>query len=299
MKRNQQRIMERQRLEEKGQIMLDGNTNDDERAGIHEQYAAAVGSSNLRVGNDSSIRTPGDLIAAAGMNKHRTGLALRRLLTEWDKSAIPHPPTPALIESIAATLEIEPDDCEEKGLVWDRQKRVYRKPREIAEETAARWYANELRLLALSLKRLPEVRDALVYLYGDSHVVSKVLEWWLSKPNCRDCGGRCERLIAGTNHLSGKPCKKCRGTGKEDPPHGQQGQYIANHIHGCLAASARDLREGGAAWKRSESSDADRDVTAGHEKRQQFDRHRSAEVTAKEREVIAEHFRMGKRKLTP
>jgi hypothetical protein len=86
------------------------NSGDDTNAkpGIEEQYLTSAGSSNLRVGNDSNIRTPGDMIAAAGMNRHRTGLAILRLRTEWDKSAKPVPMTPAQIEQLAAKLEIEP-----------------------------------------------------------------------------------------------------------------------------------------------------------------------------------------------
>jgi hypothetical protein len=81
--------------------MFGNDGNENEKPQVGEVYAAACGSSNLQVGNDSTIRTPGDIVAAAGMNKHRTGLALMRLRTEWDRSAKPKAMTAAQIEALA------------------------------------------------------------------------------------------------------------------------------------------------------------------------------------------------------
>jgi hypothetical protein len=270
----------------------------EERASTLEQYGCAVGSSNLRVGNDPTIRTPGDMIAAAGMNKHRTGLALRRLMTEWDKSAIPRQPTTEQVAQIEMTYVREPEGEEHAGLVWDRNKVAYRRPREMAQEEAARWYANELHLLAVSLRGLPAVRDALIYEFGDAHVVGKVLEWWLAKKKCKQCGGRKERLIAGTNHLSGKPCKPCRGTGEEDPPHGDEGQAIAAHIGACLSAAARDLREGGSRVIRTSGNSESREDAAQADRAYQHHRHSMPEMTPERRAEVTSQFQLGKRTLT-
>lgn len=245
-----------------------GNSRDEEKQKpcISEQYLGAVGSSNLRVGDDSSIRTQGDTIAAAGMNKHRLGLALRRLMSEWDRAAKPAAPTQQRIDEIAASLKVEPAEWEpgvpnpRAGLVEEFQGArgyTWRLPMVIAEETAARWYANELHLLMLGLRTLPAVRDALVAHDGDVHIVAKVLQWWLD-PRCPDCQGRRQRVIAGTGRMGSKNCGTCHGTGTSDVPHGWRGAKLLSHMKASLTAAARDLSEGTFKHQRSHRNEHDR-----------------------------------------
>lgn len=243
-----------------------GNSRDEEtKPCISEQYLGAVGSSNLRVGDDASIRTPGDLLAAAGMNKHRLGLALRRLMQEWDRAAKPAAPTQQRLEEIAASLKVEPATLDsgepnpDAGLVEEFRDGRYswRLPMVIAEETAARWYANELHLLMLGLRTLPAVRDALVAEEGDVHLVAQVLHWWLD-PRCPVCQGRRQRVIAGTGRTGSKKCGECHGTGARDMPHGWRGAKLIAHMKASLTAAARDLSEGTFKHQRSHRNEHDR-----------------------------------------
>jgi hypothetical protein len=248
---------------------------DDEKRGIEEQYATAVGSSNLRVGNDPTIRTSGDMIAAAGMNKHRMGLALRRLMTEWDRSAKAKPLTPAQVEVLARSLPTEPAAVkgpyvgpmphqprpnQHAGMVREEVdgKDRYRLPMEIAQEQADAWHAHERGLLFLSMKSLPAIRAALVFQVesrewadpGEGvHVVAAVLQWWLDR-TCPTCAGRKLKVIAGTGRTGSKACSTCKGTGESKVPHGWRGRRLVGYISECTTAAARELSEGNFAHHR-------------------------------------------------
>lgn len=175
-----------------------GNSRDEEtKPCISERYATAVGTSNMRVAEHGSAVA--DVVAAAGMNKHRTGLSLRRLLFEWDKSAKPKRLTDEQIEALAKAQKPEPAELrfavqmtEEQrseaiakhgldprnfvsvavveapnprvGLVkyQDGERTVYLRPSEAAERDADRWYSNDLAILLQSLPTLPSIRDALL-----------------------------------------------------------------------------------------------------------------------------------------
>lgn len=172
----------------------------EEKASIDEVYATSIGTSNLRVGDDHTIRTPGDLIAAAGMNRHRMGLALRRLLAEWDRSAKPAQKTPEEVQALAASLKTEgaefriavhmTDDQKRDAVAkygldvracgaWIAEARMpnpnagkvreerdgklrFRLPLAVAADMAQDWHRHELLLLLQGLKTLPSIRDALI-----------------------------------------------------------------------------------------------------------------------------------------
>lgn len=245
--------------------MFDSNDNE-ARPTIEESYSTAAGSSNLRVGNDSTLRTPGDLIAAAGMNKHRMGLALLRLRSEWAGSARPAPPTEAQIEALASTYRVETGtEHAGKVRVVGRAGQVhYRLPARQARHEAAAWYEQELLLLALNLKSLPWVRSALLaraQMGGwapDEHRVASVLLWWLD-PKCKECGGAKERVIPDSGgRTNGRPCRACRGTGVADVPHGKAGERIAGYIRGCITAARKELQDGMRRQRRTYKGQADR-----------------------------------------
>lgn len=221
--------------------MLSDITN--ARAGVQESYSSAVGTSNLRVTTDR--RTPADMILAAGMNRQRTGTALMRLLSEWDRASKPIPPTGAAIEALASTLDKEPS-----GLVAetvDGEVR-YRTPAAVAADRAAEWHLHELKLLMQGLKTLGTVRDALhFYLTAEGvedpgYVVAAVLQWWLS-PSCPVCHGVGERIVKGTNRTSGIACGTCRGKKERKVPHGMRGRKLLTYINECLKW-ARDGLQG-------------------------------------------------------
>lgn len=58
---------------------------DDRPPDVDELYISASHTSNLRV--EAERRGPGDVLIAAGWSKSRVGMALLRLMSEWDGSA--------------------------------------------------------------------------------------------------------------------------------------------------------------------------------------------------------------------
>jgi hypothetical protein len=238
---------------------------DETRPGVEELYLGSVLAPNLRVGNDSSLKTPGDMTAAAGMNRHRLGLALLRLQSEWSSAAAKlAPPTAKEIERLARTYTLEtaqPNAGKVRVVIPSRTPRrgedpascreriEYVLPLRLAKRERQAWHEHELGLLLMQLRSLPALRDAMLLKAErqgwncDAHVVAKVLLWWLG-PKCTVCGGNREGVIAGTGRTNGKPCRSCRGTGVQDPPHGRDGERLAGYIRGCLAAARNELREG-------------------------------------------------------
>jgi hypothetical protein len=247
--------------------MFGNDGNENEKPQVGEVYASACGSSNLQIGNDSTIRTPGDIVAAAGMNKHRAGLALMRLRTEWDRSAKPKAMTAAQVEALARTLKVEPSTSAHAGFVREESTAGvrFRLPLVIAHEQAAAWCEHEQRLLLQNLKTMPLIRDALTHwLVAEEgrHVVAQVLLWWLD-PKCAICGGSGLRVVAGTGGRSaGKLCGECKGkslvAGERRIPHGGVGRRLVSYINECVGHAQRELREGTSLWKRTPSGEAHR-----------------------------------------
>lgn len=58
-----------------------------EAPSVEEQYVSANNSSNLRV--EADRRSDADILIAAGMSQSRLGMALMRLHTEYDRTALP------------------------------------------------------------------------------------------------------------------------------------------------------------------------------------------------------------------
>jgi hypothetical protein len=222
-------------------------------ASIDEAYQSAVASSNLRVGNDHTLPTPGDMVAAAGMNKHRMGLALLRLQTEWAKSARPRPPTPDDIGRLSRTYKTETERPHAGKVKIELGDAVeYILPLRQAKRERWAWHEQEMQRAFGALRTLPWVRDGILArarLDGwgcDSRAVAEVLLWWLN-PKCETCEGHKEDVVAGTGRTNGKVCHACKGTGmanQGDPPLGRRGQLLARYIRGCLEAARSELREG-------------------------------------------------------
>lgn len=257
------------------------------RPTLDEQYEGAASSSNLRVWNDEAIRTPADLIVAAGMNKHRMGLALLRLHSEWSSSAKPLPPTKDAIATLARTYRVETDGPHrgKVKLTPPRGETVYVRPQVLASSTADAWYRHELGLLMMQLKSLPSVRTAIAARSrseewgADEHVIAAVLLWWMN-PKCTTCGGRKGDVVKLRGKEVGKVCTACKGTGLErqgDPPHGPRGKKVAGYISGCLNAARAELREGVYRRARTAAGAEDREDEAARQKRQ-----RDAEVAREE-----------------
>jgi hypothetical protein len=173
----------------------------DATGSIDEAYQGAVGSSNLRVGNDHTLPTPGDMVAAAGMNKHRTGLLLLRLRTEWGSAARPVKPSPEQITEHARKVPVEaptlriavkltadqiasaradhqleklkdvswvsvleiPNPHAGKVRVENHGKVEYQLPLKIARRERQAWYEQEIKLALMTMRTLPMLRDALLH----------------------------------------------------------------------------------------------------------------------------------------
>jgi hypothetical protein len=245
---------------------------------VEERYSTSVTASNLRIDTREGARGAGDMMIAAMMNPFRMGLALTRLASEWDRSAKPRPLSPAAVELLAKSIEVEPatiyvHDPEapdirirpnpNAGLVREfvGGEVRYRTPIVVANEQAQAWHAHELGLLFQRLKTLPTVRAGLVAEFrrraqgswhapqvypwervdAVPHIVAAVLEWWLHK-TCPACQGVKFKVVQGTRRTSNMACTKCKGSGELKIPHGHLGRRVVSYINACRAEAIGDLK---------------------------------------------------------
>lgn len=178
--------------------MLEGNTED--KPTLDENYQGACEAPSLRL--EEHRLSAVDMVAAAGMNRHRTGLTLLRLASEWGASAKPAPSTPEQIEALARSYTPEgptvrikvpmtseqieraitehgldrvkvkskswhawveaPNPHQGKVMVQRDGAVAYMLPLRRANEEARDWHRHELGLLLMGLKSLPAVRDAIL-----------------------------------------------------------------------------------------------------------------------------------------
>lgn len=195
-----------------------------ERAGIEERYESACGASTLKVTAERS--GPGDMLIAAGWSEHQTGMALLRLHSEWTGAAKPRRLGPEQVTKLA-------DENRDKHGKPDRRKAV-------AE--AARWYANELRLLALSLKTRPAVWAQLAPWAADKGIpenqVAAALFYWLD-PKCGHCDGHGLHKAKDAPALSAKQCRPCSGTGNKDMK--DVNQRVLSYISHCTSQARESI----------------------------------------------------------
>lgn len=296
--------------------------NDDEKKpSVTETYAAAIAGGNTKVGRDPGIRTSGDIVAAAGMSRYRMGLALNRLLSEWNAGATP--PTVAKSPDAKTLAKQAAVDRVDKGIIaseeeyggmrvaWKKDRRaaapVQKHEMEWAQAEARRlaaqctdWHFHENQLRFQRLKTLPEVRAGLLFWVqqkgweGAEHLVAAILRHFLA-PVCPSCRGSGLLMVPGTlGRTIAKRCKECEDSserGRRNVPYGGRGHRMLEYMQVCLNTAAFDLREGAfRMWRRNE-----------HERGNQRARDdanrltkvaREAEADAKEdTAAVAEHFR--------
>jgi cell division protein FtsB len=255
-----------------------------EKPGVGELYSTAVNGASLRVGNDPAVRTPGDLIAAAGMNAHRTGLALTRLVTEWESGATPPQANPPSVKEIKRSLGVDTSVAEA-----ERRRLVAR---------CTEWAHQENMLRFQRLKALPEIRSGLLFFVRErgwedgEHMVAAVLRRFLS-PVCPVCAGRTKDVVAGTGRLGKRECGECRGTGLVKVPYGRRGEVLLAHMLACIGQSAHDLQQGARSLHRSSANIESREKHRGELSQAQ---RRRVDAEAKEdllddAEAVAEKFR--------
>lgn len=300
----------------------DGNTENPRTVG--EAYAGAISNGSTRVGNDHTIRTSGDIVAAAGMNQYRTGMALLRLLSEWNSGAVPQTGEVPDVKELARQSALARADSgiaaseEEYGGMKVAAKRdrrvsapVTKHDMEFAQAEHRRlqaqstnWQIDEHKLRFQRLKTLPAIRAGLLHWVHEKgwenpeQLVADTLRHFLS-PVCPACEGRKRAVIPGTSRAVGRECRKCRGTGEANLQNGGRGRALLKHILSCTARASGDLREGAHRLRRSDKSEQDRFQHRHHEKVAELQR-ADAEAKADEgqdAEAVAEHFKnsMGKR----
>jgi hypothetical protein len=204
-----------------------------DKPGVDEQYQVAGNASNLTV--EADRRGAGDVLIAAGWSESRVGMALLRLHSEWDRAAKPRRPDRDSIAKLAAIIRAEDAKAKERP----------KEPPEVrAQRAADSWYANELRLLANSLKSRSAVWAQLLpwaTLKGiDPDVVAAALLYWLD-PICGSCRGLQFLKAANSPALSAKLCPKCRGSGRAQVPAGSA--KVLWHLDYCVGVARGSLRK--------------------------------------------------------
>lgn len=213
--------------------------HDDQRC-VEENYLAAGNTSNLRV--QAEYRNDADVIIAAGWNKSRTGMALLRLHSEWDRANKPRKPTTEAIHALAATMPevLKRDNGTVQQLTKSRRH-------EMARAQAQAWYMGEMGAAVGKLLSLASVREQLSLFVSKASIedaaekVPAIIAYWLDQ-TCHQCHGLKFLRVAGTPALSTKTCRACGGSGAAPVPHGQDGRRIANYMDDCVSNARSSLQ---------------------------------------------------------
>jgi hypothetical protein len=195
--------------------------------GITERYGVATQTSDLTVsGVDGARGGAGDMMIAAGWSPSRLGTALMRLHGEWDSAAKPPKVTATLVRALSLTVR------DARG----RPDTVR------ARQIAARWYANELRILALGLRSrrtVIEELNAWGAIKGIApSVISAAVHHWLNHV-CPVCDGHGLRRVPDQPALSARRCHDCRGTGEVTEPAGVA--RVIGYVEYCTNAAGSSL----------------------------------------------------------
>lgn len=290
---------------------------------MQESYASAVSEGRSRVQEHRT--TSADLIAAAGMNQHRMGMALMRLVSEWNSGAVPRqgevPDLKALAQRMAdERFEREvgnsPKMSPERRAAFQAANVVEKADMEMAraelrrlEAQATDWQIEEHKLRFQRLKTLPSIRVGLLHWVAakgwddGERLVSSVLRYFLS-PKCPSCGGSGVRDFAGNNRRgAGKPCRACEGNtvrGELNVPGHGRGKALLQYLRQCTGQAASDLRTTTHRERRSTGELADRTMRKHHARiaeLQRADAEAKADAEA-DTAAVAEKFRnsMGQRR---
>ena len=193
----------------------------DDKPTIDESLARAANSSNMRL--VAERRGDPDLLIAAAKAPKVVGRHLIALHGEWDGCAKPRRPLQHDIERLAKDL---PNPKEGDPPLVDAKARMER-----ARTLASSWYETEKVRALMRLKSLDRVREGLgdaATLKGVENAHAKVLAvlaWWLDH-TCPTCNGTKREMMPGTNRLSDRACRTCRGSGERPLPHGEDGRKI-------------------------------------------------------------------------
>ena len=197
---------------------------------IEERYLVAGNTSDLSVCHER--RTAADVLIAAGWSQSRLGAAALRLHSEWSAAAMPRRPGRDLVARMAQQMPLVKGKPDLAGAALE----------------AASWYRTELQRACDRLHGLPVMRSQLAVLarqrgMGSPEVLAvAVLCHWLD-PVCPSCHGLKFQLVKGAPALSAKVCPVCRGLGRSEPPHGQDGRWLLNYLDYCVAEARGSIRK--------------------------------------------------------
>jgi hypothetical protein len=202
-----------------------------------EQYQTATNTSNLKV--DVNRRGAADVMISAGWSSSRLGMALLRLHSEWDSAAKPRRPAEAQISAIAERLKRD----DERDRLNSRPLSS-RTPWLRARAEADAWYANELRILAVSLRSRAAVWEQLGIWSQHKGIspetVAEALLHWLD-PTCPVCEGHGFKKVPGQPSLSARRCEHDRCAGGRLMP-SFRCFVVLDHIENCTVAARTSLR---------------------------------------------------------
>ena len=196
---------------------------------MDERYMNGTNSSNLRV--CAEVESGADVIIAAGWSHSRVGMALLRLVSEWDGVSKPRRMSQAAIDAYAKTL---PGNAKEQA--------------KQAQADSDRWLLHEQKLMLGRVKALPSMRDQLIHMAGKVGAADPandsiaVLLWWLDK-TCTTCHGQQREVIKDTPILSDVVCPVCKGSGEKRLPCGKSGRRLATLMGDCLSAARESLKK--------------------------------------------------------
>lgn len=175
---------------------------------ITERYITANNATSL-VADADSVRGNVDVLIAAGWSKSPLGLALLRLVSEYD----------AAVKRRGVLRQNA--DAEKNGGVLNlfAQLRSLESAVYGVEMQAQHWEISS-----------PREKSIAVVLHWLDHT-------------CRACDGSKFQRIPNTPALSVKVCKCCRGTGVVRIPFGEDGRRLANYIDDCLHSARNSIKK--------------------------------------------------------
>jgi hypothetical protein len=183
---------------------------------------------------EAERRGDADYLIAAGMSRSRLGGLLKNLQSEWDGVAKPRRYTQEDVERIAKTMpRMSISRTTKKELKRGEVKRVEMIDYAGARAVLKNHYAQEMKLIGLTLRSFVQVRDAMrarMMAWGHEHaqasdVAHDLLMWWLA-PICDHCHGTKYETIENTNRLSARACRHCHGSGEKAVPHARDGKRL-------------------------------------------------------------------------
>lgn len=209
------------------------------RAGIEERYCSAVKASNLSSEASDGGTTHLDVLCAAAWSKSDLGVAVLRLVSEFDGIDWPKAPTNEQINTIKASLSRCP------SLTRDQARDLQRKASDrawAAYKTNSRECACRLKSMGKCVDLLGEWAESKGIQYGRMKSASALVSYLDAR--CPTCQGRERVAVAGSPYLSGKVCHTCGGTGERPVTGGADVRLIIDRIKSAVLSARMGMSRG-------------------------------------------------------